>query len=180
MSGWHRTGSGQSHPHYFRQRGHCGGCAHRHTVAGRRGDMVFEFTPGFARHSTRAAFGPESPDICAAGQLLAMPGRSIHRTAGHYNRRHIRAECSHQQRRSCFVAAAHQHSRIDGISPQYFFGLHRQKIAIVHRRRLHERLAEPHHGDLNREATRLPDPALNLFHTLTKMSVTGNEIVPGI
>ena len=67
-----------------------------------------------------------------------------------------------------------------GIRAQRFLGVHRQQVAIEHRARLHERLAEREHGDLHREAARLPDAALHVFRAQPEVRVARVGVAPGV
>ena len=57
---------------------------------------------------------------------------------------------------------------------------HRQEVAVEHRRRLHIGLCQRHGGQLDREAARLPDAALDLLRPSPQMCVARIDVAPGI
>ena len=78
------------------------------------------------------------------------------------------------------VAAAHQHRAVDRIGAQQLLGLHRQQVAVEHRRRLLERLRQRHRRHLDREPAGLPDAALDLLDALLEMRVARVDVAPGV
>src|SRR5690606_3663614 len=58
--------------------------------------------------------------------------------------------------------------------------LHGQQVAIQHGGRLLERLGQAHRRHFHRKAARLPDTALDLFHTLLEMAMAGVDVAPGV
>ena len=58
-----------------------------------------------------------------------------------------------------------------GYERKQLLRLHREQVAIEHRRRLLERLGQRDRGHLDREAARLPDPALHFLGALPEMRV---------
>ncbi len=87
---------------------------------------------------------------------------------------------AHDQRRRGLVAAAHQHAAVDRIGAQQLLGLHRQQVAVEHRRRLLERLGQRDRRHLDREAAGLPDAALDLLGALLEVRVAGVDVAPGV
>ena len=74
-------------------------------------------------------------------------------------------------------------SRIDAvgrIGAQRFFRVHREQVAVEHRARLHEGLAEREQRDLHGEAARLPDAALDVLGAQAEMRVARVGVAPGI
>jgi len=71
-------------------------------------------------------------------------------------------------------------TKFNGMSLQYIFSFHRQKIAVEHRRRLHERFGESKNRNFDGESPRLPDSSLDVIDSLAKVRMTASEIVAGI
>ena len=113
-------------------------------------------------------------------ERLAAPVAAQHRPGGHEDRRDVRARGAHQQRRHGLVAAAEQDGAVGGIGAQRFLRLHRQQVAIEHRRRLHEGLAQRQQRDLHREAARLPHTALDVVGAQAEMRVARVRVAPGV
>ena len=78
------------------------------------------------------------------------------------------------------VAAAEQHHAVHGVGADDLLRLHRQQVAVEHRRRLHVRLAHGEDGHLQREAARLPDAALHLLRAQAEVGVAGVRVAPGV
>ena len=127
-----------------------------------------------------AELGPVFPDIGAAAERAAAPVAAQHRAARHEDRRQVHADRAHQQRGRRLVAAAHQHAAVGRIRAQQLLRLHREQIAIEHRRRLLERLGQRDRRHLDREAARLPDAALHFLGALPEMRVTRIDVAPRV
>ena len=84
------------------------------------------------------------------------------------------------ERRRRLVAAAHQHAAVGRIGAQQLLRLHREQVAIEHRRRLLERLGQRDRRHLDRKAARLPDPALHFLGALPEMRVAGIDVAPRV
>ena len=78
------------------------------------------------------------------------------------------------------VAAAHQHGAVRRIRAQQLLGLHRQQVAIEHRRRLLERLGQRDRRHLDRKSARLPDAALHFLGALAEMRVARVDVAPRV
>ena len=63
--------------------------------------------------------------------------RPQHRPGRDEDERQPRRDRAHDQRGRRLVAPAQQHGAVERIGPQQLLGLHRQQVAIEHRRRLH-------------------------------------------
>ena len=73
-----------------------------------------------------------------------------------------------------------KHRAVGRIGAQRLLGLHRQEVAIHHRRRLLKRLGQRHRRQFNRKAARLPYAALHLLDPLLEMGVAGIDVAPGV
>jgi hypothetical protein len=104
---------------------------------------------------------------------LAVPIAAQHRPCGQEDCRQVHRCGPHQHRRHGLVATAHQHHAVDRIGAQQFLDVHRQKIAVEHRRGLHERLAQRHGRHLQGKAAGLVDAALHVFDAGFEMVVAG-------
>ena len=123
---------------------------------------------------------PVLPVVAAAAEDLAAPVGVEHRTGRHEDAGQAHAERAHQQPGRGLVAAAHQHRAVDRVRAQHLLRLHRQEVAIEHRRRLHHRLAERDRRHLDREAAGLPDAALDLLDALLEVRMALVEVAPGV
>jgi hypothetical protein len=66
-----------------------------------------------------------------------------------------------------------------GIRAQQFLALHREQVAVQHRRRLLERLGQRDRRHLDRKAAGLPDAALDLLDALLKWRGRV-DVAPGV
>jgi len=66
------------------------------------------------------------------------------------------------------------------MAPQDFLGLHRQEIAVEHRRRLHEILAERKHGNFHRHPSRLEHAALHIFREDLEVQMARVDLRPRV
>ena len=82
--------------------------------------------------------------------------------------------------RNLLAMDAEEHGAIGWIRTQRFLCLHRKQVAIEHRRRLHERLAQRHERDFHREATSLPDAAFHFVGPEAEMRMTGVCVAPRV
>ena len=180
IGGRNRGGAGQRHSERLGGAGHGRGGAHGHAMAGRAGDALLDLLPILSGDGAGAQLDPVFPHVAARAQRGAAPGAAQHRASGHEDRRQIHRDCAHQQRRRGLVATAHQHRAVGGVGAQRLLGLHRQEVAIHHRRWLLERLGERHRRQFDREASRLPHAALHLLHPLLEMGVAGVDVAPGV
>jgi hypothetical protein len=63
---------------------------------------------------------------------------------------------------------------------QQFLGLHRQEVAVEHRRRLDEDLADRQRRKLDRVPARLPHAALDALGALAKVRVARRQVAPRV
>ena len=136
--------------------------AHSSSVPARRSAQYFQTSLPRAERSGRASCRAASGRPARrspAGSRWSRPSTS----AGHG-----------------LVAAAEQDGAVDRVRAQRFLGLHRQQVAIEHRARLHERLAERQHRDLHREPAGLPDAALDLLGAQPEVRVARVRVAPGV
>ena len=78
------------------------------------------------------------------------------------------------------VAPAHQHRAVGRVRAQQLLGLHRQQVAIEHRRRLLERLGQRDRRHLDRKSARLPDAALHFLGALAEVRVARIDVAPRV
>jgi hypothetical protein len=64
------------------------------------------------------------------------------------------------------------------VAADHLLRLQRQQVAVEHRRRLHERLAEREDRHLDRKAAGLEDAALDVGDALAEVGVAGVELAP--
>ena len=178
--GGNRRGARQRQSQRLRRGGHRRRRSHRHAMARRARDAALHLAPRLLGDGAGAELGPVLPDIGTAAERAALPVAAQHRPARHEDRRQVHADRAHHERRRGLVAAAHQHAAVGGIGAQQFLGLHREQVAIEHRRRLLERLGQRDRGHLDRKAARLPDAALHFLGALAEVRVAGIDVAPRV
>jgi hypothetical protein len=111
----------------------------------------------------------------------ARPPIARHHGAGHelYGG-HARGGRPHELGGHRLVAAAHQHHRVHGLGPHHLLDVHGHEVAIEHARRLEEDLAERDGGELDGQAARRRDAALDRLDQLGEMAVTVVEAAAGV
>jgi hypothetical protein len=149
-------------------------------MTGAAGDAVLDLAPLFPAQIARTFFVPVFPHVAAAAERLAAPVALHHRAAGHVDDRDVHAERAHEQPRRGFVAATEQHRAVDGIRAEHFLCLHREEVAMKHRRRLRQHLACRHDRNLHRMPARLQNAALHRVRREAQMHVAGVQIAPGV
>ncbi len=180
IGGGNRRRARQRETHRFRGRGHRRRGAHRHAMAGRPRDAVLDLAPLRVGDVAGALLGPELPDVRAAAQLLVAPVPGKHRPGRHEDRRQVHADRAHQHRRRGLVAAAHQHRAIDRIRAQQLLGLHRQQVAVEHRRRLLENFGERDGRHFQRKPARLQHATLHFLRALPEMRMARVDVAPRV
>ena len=175
-----RRGAGQRHAERFGNRHHGRGRAHDHAGAERAGDAAFDLIPFLIVDIAGAFLGPVFPDVRAGAEIFALPVAAQHRAGGNINCRNAHADRAHQQAGRGLVAATHQHRAVDRLAAQQLLGLHRQHVAIEHRRRLHEGFGQRHRRQLKRKAAGLQHAAFDAFGARAQMRVARVDIAPGI
>ena len=111
---------------------------------------------------------------------MTTPVSAQLRPGRHIDRRQPHADRTHDQAGRGLVAAAHQDGAIDRMAAQELFSLHRQQIAIEHRRRLHEWFGQRHRRKFDRETTGLQHASLHIFRAFAQMRVAEIDVAPGI
>src|SRR5437879_2674173 len=82
--------------------------------------------------------------------------------------------------RDGLVASPHEHDAVDRMTANDFLRLHRQHVAIEHRRGFHEHFAERHDRYFDGEAARLPGAAFYFLGSLAEMRMARVEIGPRV
>ena len=103
-----------------------------------------------------------------------------HRSSGDHDGRDIAARRPHEQRRSGLVATDEEHDAIERIGANGFLDVHAHEVAVEHRRRPHQGLAEGHHRKLEREAAHLVHAALDPLGEHPEVRVARGELGPGV
>jgi hypothetical protein len=67
-----------------------------------------------------------------------------------------------------------------GVAAQQLFGFHGQQVAVQHGGGLLHRFAQTDRRHLHRKAPGLPNTALDLFHPLLEVGVTGVDVAPSV
>ena len=154
--------------------------AHRHAVAVAAVHAAFGLEELGELQGAGAHLLAHAPDAGARAQLLVAPAAVQHRPATHADGRQIGARRAHQQDRRRLVAAHQQHHAVDRVAADALLDVHRREVAVEHRRRPQQRLAERHHRKLEREAARLVDADLHLLGQRAEMRVARRQFAEGI
>jgi hypothetical protein len=92
--------------------------------------------------------------------------------------RHARG--AHQQRRRRLVAAHQQHDAVDRIAANALFDVHAREVAIEHRGRPQQRLAERHDRKLERKAAGFPDAGLHVLGKRAEVRIARRQLAVGV
>ena len=115
-----------------------------------------------------------------AAQPRSPPPAVEHRPARDQHRGQVDRGCPEQQRGDRLVAAAQQHRAVDRIGAQQFLDHQGAEIAVHHRGRAHERLAQGRDRDLQGNPARLPDAPLHMVRHFPQVRVAGCQVRPRI
>ena len=154
--------------------------AHHHAGAEGTCDAALELGPVGLADAACALLVPVFPGIGSRAELLAAPVAAQLGTGRHIDRGQAHADRAHDQRRRGLVAAAHQHGAVDRVAAQQLFRLHREEIAVEHRRGLHEGLRQRHRRKLDRKAAGLQHAALHVLGAVAQVRVAEVDVAPGI
>ena len=103
-----------------------------------------------------------------------------HRSTGHDQGWQIHTAGTHDRGRSGLVAACQQDYAIHGVGPECFLDVHAGQISEQHGGRAHQGFAQGHDRELDREASGLVDPLLDLFRQDAEVAVAGSQFRPGV
>ncbi len=180
VGGGNRRCAGKRQAQRFRGGGHCRRRAHRHAGAVGARDAVLHPVPRAVVQCAGATLGPELPHVASAGQGFPLVVAAQHRAGGNEDRRQVHRRGAHDEAGHCLVAAAEQDDAVDRVGAKKLLCLHREQIAIEHRARLHQRLAQRYHRHFDREPTSLPHAALDLVCAQAQVRVAGIEVAPRV
>ena len=152
--------------------------AHDHAVPGRARQAVLDLTHS-AREPARSKLLPVAPAVAPRADLLRANARE-HRAAGHHDGRDIRARRPHEHRRIGLVTTREEHDAVEGQAPDELLDVHGHEVPEEHRRRLHKRLAERDHGELEREPAGAQDTPLDVHRHGAEMRVAVTCLTPGV
>jgi hypothetical protein len=96
-----------------------------------------------------------APDARARADLGAAPLAVQHRPARDADRRQVGARRTHHQRWRRLVATHQEDDAVDGVAADRLLDVHAGEVAVEHRRRPQQRLAERHHREI-RAGSRRP------------------------
>ena len=153
---------------------------HRHAMPVRARHRVLDLGEVLLADPARAQLLVVVPAVRARAELLPAPAAVEHRPAGDDDRRDVRRARAQDRRRVRLVAAGEQDDAVEGIGADRLLDVHRHQVAIEHRRRLHQRLAERHDRELAREAAGLQDAALDRLGQAAQVHVAVDELRPRV
>ena len=172
--------AGERQPKSLGHAGHRRRSPHRHAVAvGARHRVLDLGEVGFG-DPARAELLVVVPAIRARAELFPAPVTGEHRAAGYDDRRDVRRARAHDRCRVGLVTAGQQYDAVERVGADRLLDVHRHQVAVQHRRRLHQRLAEGHHRKLAREAAGLEHPALDRLREPAQVHVAVHELGPAV
>ena len=180
VDGRHGGAAGQRQPERLGHAGHRRRGAHRHAVPVRARHRVLNLRELLLGDAPCSQLLVVVPAVAARSELAAAPVAVQHRAAGDHDRRDVRARRAEDARGVRLVAAGEQHHAVERIRADGLLDVHRHQVAVQHRRGLHQRLAERHDGELDREAARLQHAALDGFGQPAQVDVAVDELRPRV
>ena len=180
VDGRDRRAAWQREPERLRHAGHGRGGAHGHAVAVRARDRVLDLDELGLGDPAGAELLVVVPAVRAGSELAAAPVPVQHRPAGDDDRGDVRARRSEDAGRVRLVAAREQDDTVERVGADRLLHVHRHQVPVQHRRRLHQRLAERHHRELEREAARLQHAALDRLGQTAQVDVAVHELAPAV
>ena len=156
------------------------GGAHHAAGAGGHRQRILDFVDALLGHITGAVARPVAPAIGAGGQPLALVAIGTHRPRDQHHRRHVGADRGHQLRRHGLVAAADEDHGIHRLGAHHRLGVERHEVAVVHRARREERLAQADGGEGHGQAAGEHDAALHRLDQVGDGAVAVVEVRCGI
>ena len=173
IDGGNGRAPGQAHPECLDNRRHRGCRPHLVAVADARRELGL-------RHPTGAQLVCVVPEVRAGAQLAPAEDRSAGRTAREHDRRHVRARRSHELSGHRLVAAADQDDGVKRIRADGLLDVHRHQVAIEHRRRLHQVLAERDRREFERQSACEQHAALHRLGKAPEVHVAVHELGPRV
>jgi hypothetical protein len=120
------------------------------------------------------------PAVGAGAETEIAPAAVEHWSPGNDDRRHVGARRAHDAGRSRLVAPRQQDNSVQRIGANALLDIHRHEIAVQHRRRFHERLAERHDRELKGKSSRLENAALGRLGEPAEVCVAVDELAPAV
>ena len=180
VHGWDRGTSGDRHSERLDETRHRRRRPHLVAVARRRDPRGLELG------AVRLTDPPGSEIVCVPPQIGAdtefppeAPGR-LRRASGQHDRGNIRTRRSHQLGRDRLVAPGDQHHRIEGVRVDALLDVHRHQVAVKHRRRFHQILAERDCRKLDGEAASGSYSTLHRGRKAAEVQVTVDRLRPRV
>src|SRR6476659_6068455 len=122
----------------------------------------------------------ELPAVATGSDLTTLPVAVEHRAAGDDDGWHVAAREPHDARRRCLVTPGQQNDAVEWIAADRLLDVHRHQVPIEHGGRLHQRLAEREHRELEREAPCLQDSPLHRHRHVAEVRVAIDELAPAV
>ncbi len=120
------------------------------------------------------------PAVAARAELAPAPVAVQHRAAGDDDARDVRARGAEDAGGVRLVAPREEDDAVQRVRADGLLDVHRHQVAVEHRRRLHQRLAERHDRELHREAARLQHAALDRLGEPAQVDVAVDELRPAV
>ena len=168
--------SGQRNPEGLHKACHRRGGTHGHAMPRGTTHSCFHFHEFTDTHLTRTYGFTELPDIRPRSNVLAAELAVEHGAARYNDCWQITTGRSHQQGRCSLVAPGKQHNPVDRIGANRFLHVHTHQVPEQHGGWSHQRFAQRHHRELDRESAGLIDSTFHPLSDFSEMSVTRCQI----
>jgi hypothetical protein len=172
--------AGQAEAERLDHRRHRARRPHRHAMAVAAAHAAFGVEEVGEPERSGTHLLAHAPDAGARAELLAAPLAVEHRPAGDADRRQVDARRAHDERRGRLVAAHQKHDAVDRIAADRLLDVHAREIAVEHRGRPEQRLAERHHREFEREPACFVDADLHLLGEGAEVRVARRQLAEGV
>ena len=170
----------ERHAERLGHRCHRRGRPHRVAVAGAPDHRGLRRDEILHAHQAGAHLFAHPPHVGRGAERTPAMTPGQHRPAGQHDRGKIHGRCPHEHRRRRLVAPRQQHDTVEGVAAQRLLDVHGHEVSQEHRRRLDLGLAERRHGELERDATCLPDAPLDVVGQVVQVLVARSELGRGV
>ena len=143
-------------------------------------DRAFRFEIFGSGHVAGAHLFGEFVGVGAGADVGAAIFAVEHRPARDDDGGQVHTSRAHNRGRCGLVAAGEEHDAVERVGADRLFHVHAGQVAVEHGGGLHQRLAQGHHREFNREAACFVNATLDHFGDDAEMSVAGGEIRPGV
>ena len=153
-----------------------GGRAHGVARPAAAAQALLELCPGRVVEPSGPALVPHPPQGRPGADRPPAKLRYRPGAAGDQDRRDIGADRAHQRARDALVAVGQHDQPVERVGAHHFLDLDREQVAVEHRARLHQVLAERDGPELRADAAGLLDARLHLDGQLAQRQVARIQV----